>query len=86
MYTSSVIVFCIWFVPLPNEPQTAGEWLAQNQCCRRHPYELPIAQGVFGTLSDVYLLAIPVQSILALRIIPLRKRIGVSLMFGTGIM
>jgi hypothetical protein len=84
-YTASVIAEFIWYVPPPGRPRTAMEWFTHSREARDHPNQLSIVQGGFGTLSDIYLLIIPVQSVLALRM-SLAKRIGVSLVFSTGIL
>lgn len=47
--------------------------------------KMAIAQGAFGIVSDIYLLLIPVQSIMILTL-PLAKRIGVAMVFSTGLM
>jgi hypothetical protein len=85
VYTGSVIINCIWFVPLPGQPQTLASWQAMATPSGPRSYYLAIFQGAFGTLSDIYLLAIPVQSVLVLNL-PLAKRIGVSMIFMTGVM
>jgi len=84
LYTASVISNMILFVPPPGQPQTLAGWSAKAAAIGNNANHLAIFQGAFGTLSDIYLLVIPVQSILVLNL-PLAKRIGVSLIFMTGI-
>jgi hypothetical protein len=84
LYSASVIANLVWFIPPPGQPQTIESWSAHSAGAGKRPYMLAVVQGTFGTISDIYLLVIPVQSILALNM-PLAKRIGVSMIFMTGI-
>ena len=46
---------------------------------------LAFCQGIFGTLSDIYLLVIPIRSIFQLHL-SVERKIGVSAIFAIGIM
>lgn len=44
-----------------------------------------LAQSIFGTISDIYLLIIPIQSIFQLQM-RMRRKIGISVIFMIGIL
>jgi hypothetical protein len=85
MYITSIIANCIWLSPPPGQPNTDASWLARSSSTEHMTNKMAIAQGAFGIVSDIYLLLIPVQSIMILTL-PLAKRIGVAMVFSTGLM
>ena len=70
---------------LPGAGQSDTAWLLHFNKCATPSRHLAVCQGVFGTLSDIYLLVIPIQSIFQLHL-PLRRKIGVSAVFMIGVM
>ncbi len=72
-------------MPKPGQPNDAAHWLLRAIDCSKPSQHLAIAQGAFGTLSDIYLLVIPIHSIFQLKL-PTRRKIGVSAIFLVGIM
>lgn len=86
MYTTSIIIAnCIRLSPLPGQPNTDESWVTRSDSTERMKNTLAIAQGVFGTVSDLYLLLIPVESIM-ISTLSLAKRVGVVMLFCTGLM
>lgn len=70
---------------LPRAGQTDTTWLLHFNQCAVPSRHLAVCQGVFGTLSDIYLLVIPIRSIFQLHL-PLDRKIGVSAVFMIGVM
>ena len=84
-YSASIISNCALCLPKHGQPDDLAIWLLRNQECEHPSTVLAICQGVFGTLSDIYLLVIPIHSIFQLHL-PLERKIGVSAIFTVGIM
>ena len=72
-------------MPRPGEPDDLMTWMLRAQESRFPSAHLALAQGVFGTLSDIYLLVVPIRSVFQLHL-PTRRKLGVSAIFMTGIM
>ena len=53
--------------------------------CRTPPRPLLLFNGIFGLVSDIYLLVLPIPIVWRIQM-PLRKRLGVLAIFGTGIL
>lgn len=85
VYTASVTANCVWLVPPQGKSHTLESWLMFSRDAWQKPSRLAVFQGVFGMLSDLYLLAIPVRSILALHM-PRAKKVGVCFIFMTGLL
>lgn len=51
--------------------------------CRNGLQDYGVVQGIFGLVTDFYLLFIPVPAVLSLQL-PTRKKIGVIAIFMTG--
>ena len=71
-------------MPKPGQANDAATWLLRATECDKPSQHLAIAQAVFGTLSDCYLLVIPIQMIFQLNL-PTERKIGVSAIFLVGI-
>lgn len=84
-YSSSLISNCALCIPKPGQPNDAASWSLRAEQCSLPSQHLAIAQGVFGTISDIYLLVIPIHSIFQLKL-PTERKIGVSAIFMIGIM
>ncbi|KAI1298853.1 hypothetical protein F5Y03DRAFT_367229 [Xylaria venustula] len=80
LVTILVLDFCI-----PHEGD--GGWGSQkyNSRCGINYLRLNTAQGVVSTLTDFYILAIPVTTVLSLQLSK-KKRIGVAAIFLTGLL
>ena len=84
-YSASIISNCAFCMPKPGQPNDDATWLSRAVECSLPSQHLAIAQAVFGTISDIYLLVIPIQSIFQLKL-PTERKIGVSAIFMIGIM
>jgi hypothetical protein len=85
MYAASIIANTVLMVPGPGQPQTQESWLATTAKLGNKLNEVAVAQGAFGTASDIYLLVIPIQAVLGLQL-SLQRKLGVSAIFMTGLM
>ena len=84
-YSITIIISAAFCVPDPSGPNDDRAWLKQSKTCRPAVVKIAFAQGIFGTISDIYLLVIPLQIILRLNLAT-QRRIGMVAVFGTGIM
>ena len=84
-YSSNPIINCALCVPNHSQSNDTGNWLLIDKKCSKTTLYLSISQAVFGTLSDCYLLVIPIQLIFQLKL-PTKRKIGVSAIFLVGIM
>ncbi|KAI3401820.1 hypothetical protein diail_8198 [Diaporthe ilicicola] len=83
---SFVLVICI---PLSQDHSRLDpmKWSegANNNSCERRSLTVSAAQGIFGAITDLYVLSIPISSVLALRL-PKKRKIGVLAIFLTGLL
>ncbi|OCL10074.1 hypothetical protein AOQ84DRAFT_290010, partial [Glonium stellatum] len=81
-YVCCIIVNTALCVPHSGD----GGWLsAKSQSrCSQPELNLSVTQGVFSAVSDFYVLCIPLQLVLGLRL-PKMRKIGVSSIFLTGL-
>lgn len=88
-YVVSLIFLLVQCVPvdqeLPGLDPMKWEERASNNRCGRRSIDVSAAQGIFGAVTDLYVLAIPISSVLALRLQKKRK-IGVLGIFLTGLL
>lgn len=88
-YVVSIIYLLVQCVPvdqeLPGLDPTKWEERARNNRCGRRSIDVSAAQGIVGAVTDLYVLAIPISSVLALRLQKKRK-IGVLGIFLTGLL
>lgn len=84
-YSASIIANCALCMPNPREGNETLEWSMRAQKCSGPSQHLAVVQAVFGTLSDVYLIIIPIRSVFQLQL-PTQKKLGVSAIFMVGIM
>ncbi|KAI1364852.1 hypothetical protein F5Y08DRAFT_197589 [Xylaria arbuscula] len=88
-YTLSVILnirFCVplsMTTPVPDEDEWAKKLKASN--CSQPVYNLNAATGIFGVVSDLYVLIIPVSMVYGLRM-PRNKKLGILGIFLTGLL
>ncbi|KAK0516327.1 hypothetical protein JMJ35_000930 [Cladonia borealis] len=84
-YSASIIGNCVMFIPTPGQPNNNSAWLLRASEYSHRILILSVVQSVFGTLSDIYLLVIPIQMIFQLHF-PIERKIGVSAVFMIGIL
>ncbi|KAI1112149.1 hypothetical protein F5Y14DRAFT_278706 [Nemania sp. NC0429] len=88
-YTISIILnirFCVpisMTTPVPDKDAWAEKLKASN--CSQPVYNLNASVGLFGVLSDLYILIIPVSMVYNLRI-PRNRKIGIVTIFLTGLL
>ena len=84
-YPVCIILNCAFCVPAPLGENDDATWLRLWARCGPLQNRIAFAQGVFGTVSDVYLLLLPIQMVMRLNL-PLQRKLGVSAVFLSGIM
>lgn len=88
-YVVSLIFLLVQCIPvdqeLPGLDPMKWEERASNNRCGRRSIDVSAAQGIFGAVTDLYVLAIPISSVLALRLQKKRK-LGVLGIFLTGLL
>ncbi|KAF2676574.1 hypothetical protein K458DRAFT_437229 [Lentithecium fluviatile CBS 122367] len=84
MYSVSIILNTVLVVPSKNEGDSTLAWTTKAQKFAGPSLSLAIAQGAFGSVSDIYLLVVPVQSVFNLHM-PTSRKLGVSAIFMTGL-
>lgn len=84
-YSASIISNCVLCMPHPGQPNDLPTWELRAGDCNIPSIRLALVQGVFGTLSDIYLLVVPIRSVFQLHL-PTSRKLGVSAIFMTGIM
>ncbi|KAI0521860.1 hypothetical protein F5B22DRAFT_506582 [Xylaria bambusicola] len=88
-YTISVILnirFCTplsMTTPVPDEEEWAKKLEASN--CSQPVYNLNAAVGLFGVVSDIYVLVIPISMVYGLRM-PRNRKLGILGIFLTGLL
>lgn len=84
-YSGMIIASCALYIPPPDHQNTSLTWWLRAWKADDVAHRLLIVQGSFGTMSDIYLLVIPIRSIFQLQL-PIRRRLGISSIFLIGIM
>lgn len=65
-------------------PRGGEGWLQSAQTARcRSSVNMDYAQGIFGVISDFYILILPMPNVFKLHL-PFRKKIGIAAIFMTG--
>ena len=72
-------------MPKPGQQNDDATWLLRGVKAGVPSQILSIVQSAFGTISDIYLLVIPIQMIFQLHL-PFQRKIGVSAIFMIGIL
>ena len=72
-------------MPHLGQPGGRASWLVSARECATPWQHIAIAQAVFGTISDIYLLVLPIQSIFRLKL-PIEQKFRVGAIFMVGIM
>ena len=79
-YTASTIMY--GYLCLPRHGQSWTEAVLSSRC-HKQTIILGYVQGPFNILSDLYLLFLPLSSVWQLHL-PLRKRLGIAVIFLSG--
>lgn len=75
----------IWIL-IACTPRRGGNYLesfASPQCSKM--IDMSLSVGIFGVVSDLYLLIIPIPAVLPLQL-PTRQKVGVLAVFLTGLL
>ena len=72
-------------MPKTGQPSDNATWLLRSIEATIPDKRLSVIEAAFGTLSDVYLLVIPIQMIFQLHL-PFQRKIGTSTTFMIGIL
>jgi hypothetical protein len=82
-YTISIVLNAAESVP--SKPNNLEAWIVENSKFQ-YPLEVfTIAQSSFGTLSDIYLLVLPIRVVWQLQL-PIGRKLGVSAVFLCGLL
>lgn len=86
-YAASIIACCALYIPSPRQPNDTQSWLERVMVSGSgsKALVLTVVQSVFGSLSDVYLLFLPLYSVSKLQL-PFERKIGVCATFMVGLM
>lgn len=84
-YSASIVSNCVLCIPRPGEGSDTFAWFMRGRKCSAPSQHLAVVQAVFSTLSDLYLVIIPIRSVFQLHL-PTQKKLGVSAIFMVGIM
>ena len=84
-YSVVSIIYTVLQSPPLDQPQTDILWMTQSLKHMAFSKNLVVMQGVYGALSDIYLLVIPIRSIFQLHL-PFRRKLGISSIFLIGIL
>lgn len=87
-YLISIIVLLVNCIPV--DQQVTGidptNWAdKKNNRCGHPNIDLSAAQGIFSAVSDLYVLAVPINSVLALQL-KTKRKLGVLAVFLTGLL
>ena len=80
-YLATSVTFGVLCIPRPSET-----WLEADFSTRcRHSIVMTYIQGIFNVVSDFYILVLPMPVVWNLQM-PLRRKVGVSVIFMTGLL
>ena len=83
-YPAVIIISCVLCVPPPARANEDLAWLVKSAQCAYGLTRVGVFLGAFGPVSDIYLLVLPFQAVMGLYM-PLRRKLGVSAVFSTGV-
>lgn len=84
-YPALIIANTVVFMPSPSQVNDNSAWMLRAAQFAHITLILSVIQSVFSTLSDIYLLVIPIQMIFQLHL-PLERKIGISAVFMVGLL
>ena len=80
-YTGTTVAYGAMCIPNPG--QTWIDTLSTQRCI--HSIIVNYLQAVFGVISDLYILILPMPILFKLKL-PYKKKVGVAAIFATGIL
>ena len=84
-YSACIVGNCVIVMPTPGQPNDNMAWILREIKFGYKLWTISVIQSAFGLLSDIYLLAIPLQMIFQLQL-SVGRKIGVSSVFMIGIL
>ena len=84
-YSASIISNCAVCIPGLTQQERTRTWTKHIAQCYASTAHLALVQSVFAAISDIYLMVIPVRSVINLRL-PTGKKIGACCIFLCGAM
>lgn len=84
-YSVCFVVILSIMIPSPNQPNTNTSWTLHYSRNSDHNENVWLAVGIFGIISDIYLLMIPIRSVYQLQL-PIKRKLGVIAIFLVGLM
>ena len=84
-YSACIVGNCVLAIPTSGQPNENMAWILRETRFESQLWTIAVIQSIFGLLSDIYLLVIPLQMIFQLHFSVARK-IGVSSVFMIGIL
>jgi hypothetical protein len=84
-YSVSFVITLSIMIPTPNQPNTTASWAARAWQSANRQEDLLLALGIFGIISDIYLLVIPIRSVYQLQM-PTKRKLGIIAIFLVGFM
>ncbi len=84
-YPVSFVITLSIMIPSPNQPNTTAGWALRTWQSANRQEDLLLALGIFGIISDIYLLVIPIRSVYQLQL-PTKRKLGIITIFLVGFM
>ena len=77
-----ILISCL---PGPDQSKDLTAWYTRSIKCAEPSLRFAVAEGLFSSLSNIYLFVIPVRLVFGLHL-PFLRKLGVSAVFATGVM
>ena len=84
-YSACIVGNCVLTIPTPGQTNDNMAWIFRDSKNGYKLWTMSVTQAIFGLLSDIYLLVIPLQMIFQLHL-SVGRKIGVSSVFMIGIL
>ena len=87
-YLISIVILLVNCIPVDQQVpgRDPTKWAdKKNNRCGQPNLDLSAAQGIFSAVTDLYVLVIPINSVLALQL-QTRRKLGVLAIFLTGLL
>lgn len=84
-YSASVVIACALNIPSSGGEADVLTWVEKANEALAPTNNLALAEGAFGTLSDIFIYTIPIGSVFQLHL-PRHKKFGISAIFLIGLM
>lgn len=82
-YVVCIVINLVSCVPVSRILQTSDS--VGRSPCGQTQLNISVAQGLFNSISDLYVLTIPISLVVKLHL-PLKRKVGVSAIFLTGLL